>query len=118
MRQAHPDWTAIQIKTALTSTATPSIKKGLKAGTPFEQGAGMLNIPAALNAALTFSSASHAHGACVAICQFTKTLTNVSDQAQTVEISIQLENAQAMYTTCNAIKSQYPTSFSRSDLHH
>ncbi len=98
LRQAHPDWSAAQIKTALTSTASASIKKEQATATPFEQGAGLLNIAAAIEATLTFTSASHAHGACVARCHFANQLTNVSDQNQSVQVSIQLDHPLASYT--------------------
>lgn len=98
MRQAHPDWSVQQIKSALTSTANAVIKVDQEKASPFEQGAGLLDIPAAINAALTFATVSHAHGACVASCNFTNVVTNVSDQAQTWVVNILLDNPHASYT--------------------
>lgn len=98
VRQAHPDWSPAQIKTALTSTASKDVKVAQAVATPFEQGAGIVDIPAAINAKLTFASSSHAHGACIANCSFVNTLTNVSDKVQTWTVDIELDNPQASYT--------------------
>ncbi|GGD71026.1 S8 family serine peptidase [Lacimicrobium alkaliphilum] len=98
IRQAHPDWSSKQIKTALISTAKAAVKVNQQPASPFEQGAGMLDIPAAINAALTFESGSYAHGACVASCSFTNVVTNVSDTAQSWTVDIQLDDPQATFT--------------------
>lgn len=45
LKQAHPDWTVEQLKAALASTATP-----LDNALPIDQGAGKINVEAAINA--------------------------------------------------------------------
>lgn len=97
IRQAFPDWSAVQIKTALTSTASPTVNYGESIATPLQQGAGQLNIFKALKTPLTFAKSSHAHGACVAACQFSNTVTNVSESAATWSIDISLSEPNATY---------------------
>ncbi|MCU8040974.1 S8 family serine peptidase [Shewanella oncorhynchi] len=82
MRQLHPDWSANDIKTALTSTAkfddildddatTPA--------TPFGMGAGRMDLDAAAKAILTFDKPSIASDSCVGPCTFTRTVYNKSN---------------------------------------
>lgn len=83
LRSMHPDWSALEIKTALTSTARwQSLKQedGETPATPFDVGAGRLDLEAASRAILTFDSASYANPACITICVFNVTVTNRSQQ--------------------------------------
>ena len=58
LRQAHPNWTPEQIKSALVVTGKTSVKKedGVTAADPFDMGGGRVNPNSAVNAGLTFKA--------------------------------------------------------------
>ncbi|MCC4831621.1 S8 family serine peptidase [Shewanella sp. 10N.7] len=83
MRQLHPDWSANDIKTALTSTSTTEgilDDDATTAATPFAMGAGRMDLDAAAKAVLTFDKPSIAADSCVGPCTFTRTVYNKSDE--------------------------------------
>ncbi|WP_144212688.1 S8 family serine peptidase [Shewanella donghaensis] len=83
MRQLHPDWSANDIKTALTSTSTTDgimDDDATTAATPFAMGAGRMDLDAAAKAVLTFDKPSIAADSCVGPCTFTRTVYNKSDE--------------------------------------
>ncbi|WP_299569576.1 S8 family serine peptidase [uncultured Shewanella sp.] len=83
MTQLHPDWTATDIKTALTSTSKIEGIWGDDAATPasqFAMGAGRMDLDAAAKAVLTFDKPSIAADSCVGPCTFTRTVFNKSDE--------------------------------------
>jgi minor extracellular serine protease Vpr len=91
MRQLHPDWTALDIKTALTSTATMAGILDDDATTPanpFDMGAGRMDLDAAAKAVLTFDKPSIAADSCVGPCTFTRTVYNKSNVKTSWNLSI------------------------------
>jgi minor extracellular serine protease Vpr len=91
MRQLHPEWTANDIKTALTSTATMAGILDDDATTPanpFDMGAGRMDLDAAAKAVLTFDKPSIAADSCVGPCTFTRTVYNKSDAKTSWDLSI------------------------------
>lgn len=48
--QAHPDWTPLQVKAALMNTAKPLVKKAAGSYRAYEQGAGRIQVDAAVKA--------------------------------------------------------------------
>ncbi|MFY4775247.1 S8 family serine peptidase [Metabacillus sp. RGM 3146] len=65
IKQAHPEWSPMQVKASLMTTAKPLYKERNSLYEPIEQGAGRIDIPAAINAeeliipgSMTFSSYS------------------------------------------------------------
>lgn len=83
MKQHHPDWSAVQIKTALMSTSKMSglHKEDLVTkADAFDVGAGRLDIPSALAASLTFSKGSYADPSCLTVCSFENVATNMLDE--------------------------------------
>ncbi len=56
LRAARPTWTVADIESAIQSAASPMVRKTSGSGlaTPFEQGGGRLDVPAALRAGLSF----------------------------------------------------------------
>ncbi|WP_049572008.1 S8 family peptidase [Streptomyces sp. SBT349] len=58
LAQAHPDWTGEQIKAALTASARPG-----EGYTAFQQGAGRIDVPAALEQTVTAEPVSISFGA-------------------------------------------------------
>lgn len=85
MQQKFPKWTAVEIKTALTSTAVNGLKKedSVTAATPFDIGAGRLDLSRAVKAAATFDKPSFAQNPCVISCNFTRSIRNMTDKEVT-----------------------------------
>lgn len=85
MQQKFPKWTAVEIKTALTSTAVNGLRKedSVTATTPFDIGAGRLDLSRAFRAAATFDKPSFAQNPCVINCNFTRSIRNMTDKEVT-----------------------------------
>ncbi|WP_298442284.1 S8 family serine peptidase [uncultured Ferrimonas sp.] len=97
LRAMHPDWSAVEIKTALTSSSMATGLTKEDAATPadpFDVGAGRLDLNAAKDAALTFDKASFANASCVSNCTFTATVTNRSDAEGSWDLSAVAEGAE------------------------
>ena len=96
MSQLHPDWSANDIKTALTSTAHMDGVLDDDAATPadpFAMGAGRMDLDAAAKAVLTFDKPSIASDSCVGPCTFTRTVYNKSDEKTSWELSASSDSA-------------------------
>uniref|UniRef100_UPI00404742BF S8 family serine peptidase n=1 Tax=Rheinheimera sp. TaxID=1869214 RepID=UPI00404742BF len=96
MKQLHPDWTAVEIKTALTSSSVfDGLKKEDASGpaTPFDIGAGRLDLTRATTAALTFDKPSWAQDPCIANCDVTRTLRNMSNSTATWTATVTFDDA-------------------------
>lgn len=95
MQQMFPKWTAVEIKTALTSTAVNGLKKedSTSATTPFDIGAGRLDLSRAVKAAATFDKPSFAQNPCVINCSFTRTIRNMTDKEVTWTGSLNFTDA-------------------------
>lgn len=90
MRQLHPDWSANDIKTALTSTSKFAgilDDDAITQATPFGIGAGRMDLDAAAKAILTFDKPSIASDSCVGPCTFTRTVYNKSANKTTWNLS-------------------------------
>ncbi|WP_199524245.1 S8 family serine peptidase [Pseudoalteromonas sp. bablab_jr011] len=84
LKQAHPEWDAVQIKTALMSTSKMDglHKEDLVTkADAFDVGAGRLDVESALSASLTFGHGSYADPSCLNVCTFKNTMQNMSDTA-------------------------------------
>jgi hypothetical protein len=117
----HPDWTPMQIQSAMMTTANLDHKKedGVTQADPFDMGAGRIDLPMAARAALLldetldgFLAADPLVGgnpaelnltalgdvACVVTCTWTRTATNVSDKTtkwkakSTADVSVSPKN--------------------------
>lgn len=96
MRQLHPDWSANDIKTALTSTASMDGILDDDAETPaspFAMGAGRMDLDAAAKAILTFDKPSIAADSCVGKCTFTRTVYNKSEGTTSWTLSASTDSA-------------------------
>lgn len=93
LRQQYPDWTAAQIKSALTSSSQTKLRLGAGPATPFGVGAGRLNVERALNTALTFNQVSFADPGCIGRCAFTFDVSNMSDDAGTWDVEFEFDDA-------------------------
>ena len=103
MKQAHPEWNAIQIKTALMSSSKMDglHKEDLVTkADAFDVGAGRLDMPSALDASLTFGHGSYADPSCLSVCSFTNTVENMTDVAGewTAKIVTDMEGAEITVT--------------------
>ncbi len=96
MREMHPDWSAVEIKTALTSSATLeglTKEDAATAADPFDVGAGRVDMAAASEAVLTFDKASYANAACITGCRFSATVTNRGDSSDSWALSAMVDGA-------------------------
>ena len=75
----HPEWNATQVQTALTSTSIQDIVNddSVSPTNGFDIGAGRLDVPAAVNAMVTFDKPSMASAACIGTCVFERNITNM-----------------------------------------
>ncbi|WP_137223214.1 S8 family serine peptidase [Shewanella sp. MEBiC00475] len=99
LSQLHPEWSAIDIKTALTSTSTMDgilDDDSSTPATPFAMGAGRMDLDAAAKAVLTFDKPSIAADSCVGVCTFTRTVYNKSDEASSWALSASSDAAGLM----------------------
>lgn len=101
LRAANPSWRADEIVSALVGTARASVKlpDGINAATPFDQGAGTIDVAAAARSALAFKVAasefsaanpvlggipselnlpSLVHGACIESCGLSRRVTDIA----------------------------------------
>lgn len=95
MRQQYPEWTAGQIKSALTSTSHTSLRLGAGKATPFGVGAGRLDIDEALDAPLTFDQVSFADPACIGRCTFSVNVKNMLDEETNWELAFEFDDSGA-----------------------
>src|SRR5690554_2831292 len=81
LTQLRPELDARQVKSVLmTSSKSGVLNQDEKTpATPFERGAGRLDIAAALSAAVSFDTSSVAEVRCVTTCTFDRTVTNLLD---------------------------------------
>lgn len=96
MSQLHPEWTANDIKTALTSTASMEgilDDDAVTPASPFAMGAGRMDLDAAAKAVLTFDKPSIAADSCVGPCTFTRTVYNKSDEKTSWTLSASTDSA-------------------------
>jgi subtilisin family serine protease len=82
MLQMNPDLSATELKSLLMTSSNPMVRKedGTTPATPFDMGAGRLDLAAASETVLTFDRASIASDGCVVSCTFERTATNHLDQ--------------------------------------
>lgn len=79
LKQMNPDLDAKQIKSMLMSSSVQGVKMqdAETLATPFDRGAGRLDITAAMNTAIVFDVPSIASTGCTATCTFERTVTNL-----------------------------------------
>ena len=95
MKSLHSDWSATDIKTALTSTSktTGLVKEDVvTAVDAFDVGAGRLDLEMASKAVVTFDKPSFAKNPCVGACTFTRTIKNMGNSEAEWEASVSFTN--------------------------
>lgn len=83
IKQLHASWNAVDIKTVLTSSSKilqTQTGNNTSFTSPFDGGAGLLDLNAAANAVISFNQASFSSNVCVINCTFQGTVFNKSDQ--------------------------------------
>lgn len=100
----NPDLTPQQVKSVLmTSAVSGTVKEdGETPTTPFDVGAGRVDLATAFNTGIVVDKPSFAHALCVNVCEFTRTITNLGDGETTWNVSIELAN--------NNLIAEYPES--------
>lgn len=106
VRQAHPDWTVSEVKSALAMTATPNVflEDEVTPANPFARGSGRIRVDQAIRAGLvldetaenyaaanpgaggdpsTLNLPSMANRSCDGACGFSRTFRNVTGSTQT-----------------------------------
>lgn len=88
LRQIRPQLSAAELKSVLITSANPNVRmqNGSTAATPFDMGAGRLDIAAALSTAIAFDTPSMAATNCAPVCSFTRTVSNL--MAETTDWSV------------------------------
>ena len=80
--QQHPDWEPSQIKSALMSSAIQKVRNDdyLSQATPFDIGAGRLDLGRAVSVTATFEQSSFSEPTCLSSCVWNGTLKNVTNK--------------------------------------
>nr|WP_181718190.1 S8 family serine peptidase [Pseudoalteromonas translucida]QID24522.1 Subtilisin-like serine protease [Pseudoalteromonas translucida TAC125] len=96
LRQLRPELNAFQIKSILMTSSNPAVKMQdlTTAATPFDRGAGRLDVEAASKTALSFDKASFVSTGCVATCSFERTVTNLMPAAGDWQARVEFVNDQ------------------------
>ncbi|SEL43930.1 PA domain-containing protein [Colwellia chukchiensis] len=96
LRQLRPELNAFQIKSILMTSSNPAVKMQdlTTAATPFDRGAGRLDVAAASKTALSFDKASFVATGCVATCSFERTVTNLMPTAGDWQAHVEFVNDQ------------------------
>jgi len=94
LRALHPEWTPLDIKAALTSTANQTVMDDdiVTPATPFDMGAGRIDLALAGDAALSFDTVSIASPVCVGSCVFERSMKSLSDASINWQASINFES--------------------------
>lgn len=81
VRQFMPNLDAKQLKSVLMSSTDSGVlmQDAETVASPFDRGAGRINVANAINTAITFDSPSFASVSCVISCEFESTVTNLLD---------------------------------------
>lgn len=79
LRQQRPQLNAFQLKSILMTSSNPAVKMEdlVTVATPFDRGAGRLDIAAAANTAIAFDKASIVSTGCAVTCSFERVVTNL-----------------------------------------
>jgi minor extracellular serine protease Vpr len=96
MKQMYPEWSATDIKTALTSTSknTGVLKEDYVTPVdPFDVGAGRLDLATSTKAALVFDKPSMAQNPCVSSCGFALNMQNKTATTATWTATVSFEQA-------------------------
>ncbi|RUO38120.1 hypothetical protein CWE13_00245 [Aliidiomarina shirensis] len=82
IRQLRPSLNPYQVKSVLMTSSNPAVRmqNGADQASPFDMGAGRLDIEAALSTAVAFDTASLSGTSCAPVCSFERTVTNLMSE--------------------------------------
>lgn len=88
------DWAATELKSLLMTSSTAGLRDDdeITAATPFDRGAGRLDVAAAANSFVVVDKASLASNSCAIGCSFTRRFTNRGDSAVSFDVSIEFSD--------------------------
>lgn len=96
MRQMYPDLSAKQIKSMLMTSANLNVTDmedgEIVPATPFDRGAGRLDVFNSTKAGLTFDTPSFVSNGCVVNCEFTRVVTNLADTDVEWNVSVEMDS--------------------------
>lgn len=95
LRQQRPELDAFQIKSILMTSSNPAVKKedATTEATPFDRGAGRLDIEAATKTAVAFDQASIVSNGCAVTCTFERVITNLMPEDGEWEGVVEFSNS-------------------------
>ncbi|CUA83878.1 S8 family serine peptidase [Pseudidiomarina woesei] len=115
VRAHNPELLPQQVKSILMTSAKLGVKKedGETMADAFDVGAGRLELPSALNTAVTVDVASFANPMCLSNCTFERTLTSVVDEATEWQASVSFvdSNMAADFTQTIALEANGSAAF-------
>lgn len=94
LRALKPNWTNSQIKSVLMTSAKADVTNsdGDAQATPHEVGAGRMDLAAAADSGISFDRASLNSNGCIGLCQFERSVTNLTNTAQTWQLSASFDD--------------------------
>ncbi|OZB04467.1 MAG: hypothetical protein B7X54_07870, partial [Idiomarina sp. 34-48-12] len=94
LRDLKPTWTNSQIKSVLMTSANAAITQSDndEQATPHQVGAGRIDLAAAADSGISFDRASFNNNACIGICNFERTVTNLTGTSQTWNVSVEFND--------------------------
>lgn len=96
MRQMYPDMSAKQIKSMLMTSSNlnvTDIEDGeVVPATPFDRGAGRLDVANSTKAGVSIDTPSFVDNGCVAGCDFTRVVTNLADSDVEWNVSVEMDS--------------------------
>ncbi|WP_414827502.1 S8 family serine peptidase [Alteromonas sp. H39] len=95
IKQMHPDWSSMQIKSALVTSSIRDIVKedAVRPADNFDMGAGRLDAERASTVELTYSDLSMVNGNCYLTCEMSITVTNTSDSEVSVSPTVMFNDS-------------------------
>lgn len=89
LKDQRPTLDADQLKSLLMTSTDDGVRAddAIAPSTPFERGAGRLNVKNAANTYVVVDTPSFVDNACVASCSFTRTFTNIGNQSYSFNVA-------------------------------
>ncbi|MBY6063621.1 S8 family serine peptidase [Pseudidiomarina sediminum] len=95
LKDQRPSLNADQLKSILMTSADAGVRgdDALTPSTPFERGAGRLNVDKAAKTYVVVDTPSLVDNACVVSCTFTRTFTNIGDNDYSFTVATQFDDS-------------------------
>ncbi|RUO40561.1 hypothetical protein CWE15_07400 [Aliidiomarina taiwanensis] len=117
LRQMRPELNAFEIKSILMTSSNPEVKNhdSTSDTTPFDRGAGLMDMDAASKTAISFDKPSFVSPACVASCSFERTVTNLLAEEGTWYARVEFVDSHVTGTVSTPSIELAPTTFSENE---